>query len=231
MLPSTCTQGAGFHYSTAPRVSIHRLACLATSSLCHSLSLSSRPRLHTAATMTRLLLSAVALAICLLTTSPIALARIVVSDVTFSACPGKEQLPLTTVDADVMVVSNSTVHIIGHMLSSINIDSAVCFINGTETAHGKTIVRGRVFDIQQLMITNEYLRIKAGSDLFIEAFTYFSMDMLPLRLESNLHVYDGSMQEINCELHGVTISYQEDDNDVVLNDTAALAARAVQLGM
>ena len=123
------------------------------------------------------------------------------------------------------VVTNSTVHVIGHLLTSIDIDSAVCFINGTETANGQTVVRGRVFDIDELMITTEYLPISAGSDVFLESFTYFAMDMLPLRLDSSLHVHDEAMQETACQLHGVTISYQQDMD--ASDNSAALPAKAV----
>ena len=134
--------------------------------------------------MTRLLLSAVALAICLLSMAPVSLAGIVLSNVTFNTCPGTEQLPLTAVNATEMVVSNSTIHVIGHLVSSIRNTSAVCFLNVTQTANGQTLTGSRVSDIQDVLVLNQQLPISAGSDVFIEAFTYFSPNSLPLQMSA-----------------------------------------------
>ena len=43
--------------------------------------------------------------------------------------------------------------------------------------------------------------------MFLESFIYFDVKSLPTRYESNFHVYDNTTREINCELHGFTISY------------------------
>ena len=61
--------------------------------------------------------------------------------------------------------------------------------------------------------------------MIIESFTYFSMDDLPARFENSFHVYDGRMKEIACELHGITMSYQQDEH-AVSDDSAFVQAAA-----
>ena len=203
--------------TTIPRTPIRLAIALALAPTVSVLS-------HTAAVMTRLLLSAVALAVCLLAMSPVSLAGIVLSNVTFSACPGREQLPVTAVDATDMVVSAATVHVIGHLVSSIKISSAFCLVNSTQTANGQTVTSSRVSDLQDSLVNP--LPISAGSDVFIESFTYFSPDSLPLQLATSYQIYDATLQEIHCELHGVTISYQQDEG-TASDGNAVVAARAL----
>ena len=99
------------------------------------------------AVMHRLLLSAVALVVCLLSLSHISLAgRVVLSDKAYCPCPGKERLPLTFVSATSVLATNTTAQIIARWVSSIHIISAVGFINGTQSASGKTFSRQVVAD-------------------------------------------------------------------------------------
>ena len=79
------------------------------------------------------------------------------SNQTFSACPGKANLPLNRVNATWVVASvssDSTAHIIGHLVSSVDTSAAICFVNGTQTTNAQTAARNRVANTVDLLVPN-----------------------------------------------------------------------------
>ena len=95
---------------------------------------------------------------------------------------------LAWVNGTVVAATNTTGHIIVRKSSSIDIASAVCFINGTAGPVGGSAAPDiGAWDMSELLIATQQLPIKAGSDVFIEFFMDFSQLPFPLHIVHHAH--------------------------------------------
>ncbi len=178
--------------------------------------------------MTRLVLGITAFFGCLLSLPSICLADFVLSNATYGACLDTPNLPLTFVDAAVVHVSNSTVHVITRLSTAVDLYSGVVFENHTVTDVGTGYSRSvpHVWDVSELLSKWVQPPILADSDVWFELFVRLSPNGPPVRHDTVMRVYRDEMQLIGCYRYGVTVSYQKDDS--ASNDNAVAAAAAAR---